>query len=458
MSAAKIAHLFVDASNINVYPREIRALHAIARENFTRFYSAIVVGSTAGPSNKPEIWKKLGYMVKFSERYARPEKDFNVDDTIVATMLNDILEVNNPEGIPCVRRTAAASAAAASLTSRADHVMVLLSGDGNDNGGWPSLFGAIEKVHCRPAIILLATQCALQALLKGWEVKLISLPSNLNRVYHDLQALNPSKLHIRTVTEHEITEMAADPLLCCSPVRVEKERVSARDAAAACRKLEAYLKSLLPKTESKNLQESIPVATKDDEGNTLTPIGKLAKDDDFLSAPTAKEKKMKKTGEKLEPHNSGITGAFAMIKVALPLTKSDVPTCLAQVELARAVFEARAEARVEREDKEDRVEEMNDPSECGPVKRILKIASCVVAVLTLVLTFGKHSFLRSSVVGGHVHKVVEVEDVFVALVTVCLILSLGTHQRLVGIFGCSQDFVTCRDPACALIKHSITQQ
>ena len=104
MFAAKIAHIFVDASNVNVYPDQIRALDAIARENFTRFYSAVVVGSSTGPSIKPNIWKELGYLVKFSERYGLLESAFNVDDAIVATMLNDILEVNDPEGLPSVRR------------------------------------------------------------------------------------------------------------------------------------------------------------------------------------------------------------------------------------------------------------------------------------------------------------------------------------------------------------------
>jgi len=146
MSSAKIAHIFVDASNFNVFPSQIEALHAIACENFTKFYSAVVVGSVSAKyvGDPPEnIWKSLGYKVKFPVRGEdQPEWLFNVDDTIVATMLNDILEVDFPEGIPSIRCTAAV----ASLTSRADHVMVLLSGDGNDNDGWPSLFGAIEKV------------------------------------------------------------------------------------------------------------------------------------------------------------------------------------------------------------------------------------------------------------------------------------------------------------------------
>ena len=176
MSAAKIAHLFVDASNLNVYPDQICALHAIACENFTTFYSAVVVGSNAGPSKKPAMWRNLGYMVKFVERNCpkcsqrRLESEFNVDDVIAGSMFRDIARVQDPESMPSDRRTcaasadsaaaaaaAAATAAAASLISRADHVMVLLSGDGNDNNGWPSLLEAIEQVQYRPAITSLAT-------------------------------------------------------------------------------------------------------------------------------------------------------------------------------------------------------------------------------------------------------------------------------------------------------------
>ncbi len=42
---------------------------------------------------------------------------------------------------------AAAAAVASVLTSRTDHVMVLVSSDGNDNDGWPSFSAAVEKVH-----------------------------------------------------------------------------------------------------------------------------------------------------------------------------------------------------------------------------------------------------------------------------------------------------------------------
>jgi hypothetical protein len=165
--------------------------------------------------------------------------------------------------------------------------------------------------------------------------------------------------------------MAADSSLSSrARVVVERQRVSAREAAVVCRNLEAYLKSLLPKEHSKNLQVFVPVATKDDEGNTLHPMGKLAKDDDFLSVPVAKLKKVKKNGEKIEHHNSDIIEAFAMIKVALPLTRGDLPACLAQVAQAREAFEARAEARVEREDREAGAAAAGDAAEAPPVKSV----------------------------------------------------------------------------------------
>ena len=117
MSTAKIAHLFVDASNVNVYPDQICAMHAIACEHFTTFYSAVVVGSSAGPSEKPAIWRNLGYMVKCVERNCpkcgerRRESEFNVDDVIAGSMFREIAKVQDPESMPSDRRTCAAFAA-----------------------------------------------------------------------------------------------------------------------------------------------------------------------------------------------------------------------------------------------------------------------------------------------------------------------------------------------------------
>jgi hypothetical protein len=90
--AAKTAHLFVDASNVNVTPHEIPALDAIARDGFSSFATAFVVGSTAVRSQKEAIWTSLGYKAKFSVRNGQPESAFNVDCTIVSAMQRDILQ------------------------------------------------------------------------------------------------------------------------------------------------------------------------------------------------------------------------------------------------------------------------------------------------------------------------------------------------------------------------------
>jgi hypothetical protein len=124
-----------------------------------------------------------------------------------------------------------------------------------------------------------------------------------------------------------------------------------------CMDLEVYLKNLLPKEQSKDVLAFVPVATKDDKGKTLKPMGKLANDEGFFSAPAPKEKKVKKVenvGSEKLVHDIHTIGAFAKIKVALPFTKGDVPACLAQVEQARLAFEARTEPEVETEDKQPR--------------------------------------------------------------------------------------------------------
>ena len=121
-----------------------------------------------------------------------------------------------------------------------------------------------------------------------------------------------------------------------------------------CADLEIYLKNLLPKEQTKVVQAYVPVATKDDKGKTLKPMGKIANDEGFFSAPAPKEKKGKKaesSGSDKLVYDVHTIGAFAKIRVSLPLTKADVATCLELVEQARAAFEARTEAEAEAEDK-----------------------------------------------------------------------------------------------------------
>jgi hypothetical protein len=163
--AAQTAHIFVDASNVNVLANEIPALDAIARSGFSRFATAFVVGSSEDRCLKPSTWSSLGYQVSWTERHGRPESDFRVDTTIVAAMQKDILI----------------------HTDASDRVMVLLSGDGNDNDGLPSFRDAVNL-----------------ALSHGWSVKLICYKPN--SIYRALESQYPGRMQIRLITSDEIAQ------------------------------------------------------------------------------------------------------------------------------------------------------------------------------------------------------------------------------------------------------------
>jgi hypothetical protein len=178
LPGAKIAHLYVDASNVNVRPHEIAQLDAIARFGFSRFGTALVVGSAAGPSPKPAIWSSLGYKVVWTERNGLPESRFNVDTAIVAQMLQDIVIHQDTS----------------------NRQMVLLSGDGNENDGMPSFRTAVQ-----------------QALIKGWDVKLVCYKPN--PVYRALQSQFPGQMQIQTISQDEIAKGAA---AACPTLNVPK--------------------------------------------------------------------------------------------------------------------------------------------------------------------------------------------------------------------------------------------
>ena len=167
--ASKIAHLFIDASNVNVQHHEIPALDAIARAGFSRFATSFVVGSSDGPSPKPAVWTQLGYKVKWSQRHGQPESEYNVDSTIVSAMLLDVMTVHSDDA--------------------SNHVLVLLSGDGNDNDGLPSLRAAVQ-----------------QALGKGWAVKLVCYKPN--PVYVAMEHAFPGRMQIQIVNRQQIAEAA----------------------------------------------------------------------------------------------------------------------------------------------------------------------------------------------------------------------------------------------------------
>ena len=140
-----------------------------------------------------------------------------------------------------------------------------------------------------------------------------------------------------------------------------------------CTDLEKYLKDLLPKEQAKDVQAFVPVATKDDKGKMLKPIGKSVSDEGFFSAPALKSKKTKKaetSGSEALVHDLNTFGAFSKIKVKLPVTLSDVPACLEQVEKARAAFEARTEAEAEAEEKQQRARAQG-AAEVFPVKVVV---------------------------------------------------------------------------------------
>lgn len=139
-----------------------------------------------------------------------------------------------------------------------------------------------------------------------------------------------------------------------------------------CADLEKYLKDLLPKEQAKDVASFVPVATKDDKGKTLKPVGKLANDEGFFAAPVSKAKKTKKVEasgtDKQLVHDLNTIGAFSKIKVRLPATLGDVPACLEAVERAHAAFEARTEAEVEAEDKQPRAKAAGAQAETFPVR------------------------------------------------------------------------------------------
>jgi len=163
-------------------------------------------------------------------------------------------------------------------------------------------------------------------------------------------------------------------------IRIEEEKLLAQNTVpqhpcaaelVICDDLVHHLKALLPKEEARDVQAFVPVATKDDKGKTLKPIGKIANDEGFFSAPAAKAKKTKKAevpaSEKLV-HDFAVIGSFAKIKVSLPLTRGDVSACIAQIEQARAAFEARTEAEADAEERQPRAKAQGGAAEAFPVK------------------------------------------------------------------------------------------
>jgi hypothetical protein len=164
----KVAHLFIDASNVNVQLHEIPALDTIARAGFSRFATTFVAGSSNGRSEKPAKWSALDYQVRWTQRNGRPESEFHVDSVIVSAMQQDVLTHRD---------------------DASNRVLVLLSGDGNDNGGLPSFRDAVQ-----------------QALRFGFAVKLVCYKPN--PVYVALQRVFPGQMQIQILDGQQIAEAA----------------------------------------------------------------------------------------------------------------------------------------------------------------------------------------------------------------------------------------------------------
>jgi hypothetical protein len=117
----------------------------MSTSNFTksplsRFATTFVAGSSKGFCPKPAKWSALDYQVQWTQRKGRPEREFHVDSVIVSAIQRDILMHRD---------------------DASNRVLVLLSGDGNDNDGLPSLRDAVQ-----------------QALHDGFAVKLVCYKPN----------------------------------------------------------------------------------------------------------------------------------------------------------------------------------------------------------------------------------------------------------------------------------------
>jgi hypothetical protein len=149
--------LIVDASNVNVQERFIASLDAIARANLPAPAECVVMGTTPGPSSRQATWQKLGYSARFTERDPGQGEIF-VDVTLVAHMQRAILNVP-PDQSP------------------SQHLIVLVTGDGNDNDGMPSFKHAVHV-----------------ALRNGFNVRLVCW--HPNSVYRKFAAEFPNQLQI----------------------------------------------------------------------------------------------------------------------------------------------------------------------------------------------------------------------------------------------------------------------
>jgi hypothetical protein len=166
-----VCHIFVDSSNVNCSEANVPGLSAIAHRGFGAVHTATVVGTTAAPSDREKLWADLGYDATFTVRApGQPESFYNVDATIVSWIYRAMCQYKHQKS-----------------------TIVLVTGDGNDNGGSPNF-----------------AQVVRHALEADWKVKLVCL--NANAVYHALRREFPRSLVIERITQAMITAATANPV------------------------------------------------------------------------------------------------------------------------------------------------------------------------------------------------------------------------------------------------------
>jgi hypothetical protein len=182
-----VCHIFVDASNVNVTDANIPGLSAIAHRGFGAVHTAVVIGTTPGPSNKEALWKNLGYNAEFTVRPpGTPESVFNVDATLVAWIYR------TKDNYRFQKST-----------------IVLVTGDGNNNDGKPNFREVVQTL-----------------LEQDWNVKLVCLRPN--PVYCTMQRQFPKSMEILRVN---VPMIAAEN--CSSDAVVGRPQVKEAPVAPA---------------------------------------------------------------------------------------------------------------------------------------------------------------------------------------------------------------------------------
>jgi hypothetical protein len=172
---------------VNVTDANIPGLSAIAHRGFGAVHTAVVIGTTPGPSNKEALWKNLGYNAEFTVRApGTPESVYNVDATLVAWIYR------TKDSYRFQKST-----------------IVLVTGDGNNNDGKPNFREVVQTL-----------------LEQDWNVKLVCLRPN--PVYCTMQRQFPKSMEILRVN---VPMIAAEN--CSSDAVVGRPQVKEAPVAPA---------------------------------------------------------------------------------------------------------------------------------------------------------------------------------------------------------------------------------